>query len=330
MTATATDLGDAARLFAEALPRELAGLRPVQVLAEALKTGRLAHAILFHGGDLAELRKVAETLAGALLAAKGPATSHPDFIALRPGGKARQIRIGDRGDSGENTMRFFLRQISQSPGVAPRKVAVVYEADRMNLATANAFLKTLEEPPADTTLLLLSTRPYDLLDTIRSRCFHFRIDSAGAAERDPRWREWLARYREWLSRVAARPRKAEEIAAAVMGVYALSSGFSETLGVLADELWEKTRAELPDNLPDEQLAAMEAGSRKGLRQLLLAEVEAATLAFGREAGPEAAQKLVRVHETTESAARLCDVFNLREDAALEWLLLSSMRLWGAS
>ena len=321
----------AAGRFAAALPPELAALRPARVLGRALETGRLAHAILFHGENLAELRSVAEALAAALLDCDGPALAHPDFIPLRPGGKARQIRIGDRTDSGENTMRSFLRQISQTPGVAPRKVAVVYEADRMNVATANAFLKTLEEPPADTTLLLLSTRPYDLLDTIRSRCFHFRIDASSVgAERDGRWKAWLSAYRDWLCRVAERPRKSDEIASAVMGVYALSTGFSETLGAVADEEWDKTRENLPGNLPDEQLAAMEAGSRKGLRQLFLADVEAATLSFGRDAGPDAAPRLIRVHETAESAARLCDVFNLREDAALEWFLLSSMRIWGAA
>ena len=46
-----------------------------------------------------------------------------------------------------------------SPAIARRKVGIIYEADRMNEATSNAFLKTLEEPPGLTTLLLLTTRP---------------------------------------------------------------------------------------------------------------------------------------------------------------------------
>jgi DNA polymerase-3 subunit delta' len=319
----------AAAAFAAALPPALAACRPAKVLEKALETGRLAHAILLHGEDLAELSFVAEALAGALLSAKGDIAHHPDFITLRPGGKARQIRIGDRGDSGENTMRFFLRQVSQTPGVAPRKVAVVYEADRMNAATANAFLKTLEEPPADTTLLLVTTRPYDLLDTIRSRTFHFRIDSsAETKDRAGEWREWLASYGQWLALVSARPRKSDEVAAAVMGAYALSSTFTETLGALADREWDTLKEKLPENLPDEQLAAMEAGSRKGVRQKLLADVEGATLAYARGAGETAMPKLARVHAVAEQAARLCDVFNLKEDTALEWFLFSSMRQWG--
>jgi DNA polymerase III subunit delta' len=329
MTQQVKGFPNAAAAFAAALSPALASCRPAKVLGKALETGRLAHAILLHGEDLAELSAVAEALAGALLSAKGDVSRHPDFIALRPGGKARQIRIGDRGDSGENTMRAFLHQISQTPGTAPRKVAAVYEADRMNAATANAFLKTLEEPPADTTLLLVSTRPYDLLDTIRSRCFHFRIDSSSAAKaRDEGWKAWLTSYGQWLGRVAAKPRRPDEIAAAVMGAYALSAGFSEELGAIADREWTVAKEKLPENLPDEQVAAMEAGSRKGVRQRLLADVEAATLAFAREAGGGTVPKLIRVHAIAEGAAKLCDVFNMKEDAALEWMLLSGMRQWG--
>ena len=55
------------------------------------------------------------------------------------------------------------------------RLLVIYEADRMNLSAANIFLKTLEEPTASTTILLLTTRPYSLLPTIRSRCQRVRF-----------------------------------------------------------------------------------------------------------------------------------------------------------
>ena len=66
--------------------------------------------------------------------------------------------------------RELIAKVQVSAAVAPRKVAILHEVDRMNTAAANVFLKTLEEPPANTTLLLLTTRPYALLPTIRSRC----------------------------------------------------------------------------------------------------------------------------------------------------------------
>ena len=324
-------VGDAAAAgrFAAGLPAHLRSCRPAQVLERSLVSGRLAHAILLHGADLRELEAVAAAFAGALLnCATAEIVTHPDFIALRPAGKMRQIRIGDRGESAENTMRGFLRQISQTPNRGARKVAVVYDADRMNTATANAFLKTLEEPPADTTILLLSTRPYDLLDTIRSRCFHFRLDAGPADARDPRWQKWLAAYAAWLERVAEKPRKADEVAAAMMGLYALSQNFSDALGTMADESWERVKEALPPDLPDEQVAAMEAGARKGMRQLLFAGVEEQTLAFVRESASNVhMRKFFRVQDELERAARLCEVFNLKEESALEAFLLGSMRAW---
>jgi len=323
------DAGAALR-FAASLPVRLQQSRPAQVLERSLASGRMAHAILLHGEDMRELEQVATALTAALLDCEmEDAFIHPDLIALRPSGKARQIRIGERGDSADNTMRSFLKQISQTPNRGARKVAVVYDADRMNVATANAFLKTLEEPPADSTLLLLSTRPYDLLDTIRSRCFHFHIGGAKAGERDERWQDWLDRYTHWLQSAAGRPRGSRAVAEVVLGLYGMSTRFSTVLGTLSDEAWERDSEKLPPNLPDEQVAAMEAGARKGLRQLLFADVETATLDFVRtNTSTGMVRTLFRVHEETERAARLCEVFNLKEDAALESFLLASLRLWG--
>jgi DNA polymerase-3 subunit delta' len=324
-------VGDAqaAGRFAAALPAQLRRSRPAQVLERSLASGRLAHAILLHGEDMRELVAVADAMAVALLDCRpDELNTHPDLIALRPSGKARQIRIGERGEAAENTMRGFLRQINQTPNRGLRKVAAVYDADRMNTATANAFLKTLEEPPADSTMLLLSTRPYDLLDTIRSRCFHFRIGAGKGADRDARWQAWLDRYATWLGRAADRPRGSREVAQAVLGLYGLSQSFSEVLGSLSDEAWERESANLPPNLPDEQLAAMESGARKGLRQLLFAEVESATVDYvHKDTSSGMVLALFRVHAEIERAARLCEVFNLKEDAALESFLLSSLRLW---
>ena len=50
------------------------------------------------------------------------------------------------------------------------KVAIVADAHRLNVAAANALLKTLEEPPPDSLIILLTSRPSSLLSTVRSRC----------------------------------------------------------------------------------------------------------------------------------------------------------------
>jgi DNA polymerase-3 subunit delta' len=78
------------------------------------------------------------------------------------------------------TVRTIVQQAAMSPSIARRKVFVIGDAERMVPqegadAAANAFLKLLEEPPADTTILLTSSEPAALLPTIRSRVVSVRV-----------------------------------------------------------------------------------------------------------------------------------------------------------
>lgn len=86
---------------------------------------------------------------------------------IRPRSKSRRISVNEIRDL-EHTLRL----------AAPRgltKIGVIADADRMNEQAENAFLKTLEEPPDSTLLLLLSTRPQRLLPTILSRCVNVQL-----------------------------------------------------------------------------------------------------------------------------------------------------------
>jgi DNA polymerase III subunit delta' len=78
------------------------------------------------------------------------------------------------------TVRAIVRVAALSPSLGRRKVIVIGEADRMvaqegSDQAANAFLKLLEEPPADTTLILTSSEPGALLPTVRSRVVIVRV-----------------------------------------------------------------------------------------------------------------------------------------------------------
>ncbi len=89
--------------------------------------------------------------------------------------------------------RLLVQRASRAPALARRKIFVIGEADRMvpqaaNEEAANAFLKLLEEPPANTTLLLTSSEPGALLPTIRSRVVAMRMRPLATAE----MREFLA------------------------------------------------------------------------------------------------------------------------------------------
>jgi DNA polymerase-3 subunit delta' len=85
---------------------------------------------------------------------------HPDFLLISPEGG--QIRIEE--------IRAINNILSFKPFEGRNKVVIADEADTMNPFAANAFLKTLEEPPKDSLIILISSNPDRLPDTIRSRC----------------------------------------------------------------------------------------------------------------------------------------------------------------
>lgn len=86
---------------------------------------------------------------------------------IRPRSKSRQISIED--------IRNLERTLQLAAPAGETKVGVIVDADRMNEKSENAFLKTLEEPPDRTLLLLLTTKPQRLLPTILSRCIQVNL-----------------------------------------------------------------------------------------------------------------------------------------------------------
>lgn len=315
--------------LSESLPPSLRNCRPVQVLEASFASGRLAHAILLQGERLDAVEEVALALADALLEARGKPLRHPDLFTLRPAKKARQIRIGERGAVEPNTMRRLLRDLAQSSNQGGRKVAVVYEADRMNTATANAFLKTLEEPPRETTLLLLTTRPYALLDTIRSRCFNFRLPSVRQAIGDQGWLDWCRSYHQWLHGLLSPDTHAAARADAVLGAYGLVARFLHILQNVSDEAWQEEKARLPESMDEDETAAHEVGLRKGIRNRLFAEIELTTRQFAIDLSherPYPSLAFSQAVEELESLSGLLEV-NLKEEVALEHFLLRSLRVW---
>ncbi len=86
--------------------------------------------------------------------------SHPDLLLISP--EDRQIKIDE--------IRLIDDALSFRPFEGRKKVVIVDDADTMNIAAANAFLKTLEEPPEDSVIILISSRSDRLPATIRSRC----------------------------------------------------------------------------------------------------------------------------------------------------------------
>ena len=148
----------------------------IACLKRARVSGRMAHAYLLHG-DSPELRRnFSLVLSQIAICPNSSADGTPcgtcrvcrhmetgiyaEFYELMPTGKTWQIQVGERRNPEPNTVRWFESQFYlTSTSEASKKVGVIYDADRMNTESQNAFLKTLEEPPADSFFILATGNP---------------------------------------------------------------------------------------------------------------------------------------------------------------------------
>ena len=93
-----------------------------------------------------------------------------------PTAATAQVRIGDPENPEPMTIRSLIHFLRRRAFQSPFKVAVVSDGHRMNQSAANAFLKTLEEPPPNTVIFLLTTGTEGMLPTILSRCQKIRFE----------------------------------------------------------------------------------------------------------------------------------------------------------
>ncbi len=156
---------------------------PDQALAkmeEARQRGRLAHAYLVTGAAGAGKQAFAARLAARLLSfpeteSLEETVRHQVFV-VRPASVSRRIRNEQIHDVQE--------KLRLSTG-GRLKIIVIVDADRMNEQAQNTFLRTLEEPPPDSLILLLSARPETLLTTILSRCIELGLHAPAWQEPEP-------------------------------------------------------------------------------------------------------------------------------------------------
>lgn len=294
--------------------------RAVQVLKEAIAHNRLPHGILLNGANLKGLESIALSLSQILLETDQPASKHPDFHSLRPSNKMRQI--------GADETRALTQEIYKAPFASKKKVAIVYDADRMNITAANAFLKTLEEPPADTTLFLLTTKPHGLLPTIRSRCFLFKLPLKPEPIISDNWLNWIEDYKSWISSTQVSPLNADKRSALIMGLYGLIYRLEKLIKELTAEAEEQI--DLPNNISDEQKVALTTGNYKSMRQKVLSAIEESTRDYVLQDSNDRKLflKLAQVVAELEKVQGLLET-NLNESTALEVFFLESLRIWTA-
>ena len=165
--------------------------RAVDALRRGLAQGRLPHAFLFVGPEGIGKRSFAEAFAQALLCERVPearldpcgvcptclqvaAGTHPDVL--------RVSRPEDKHELSIKLIRDLCLDLGLKPASGRRKVAIIDDADDLNDEAANAFLKTLEEPPPGSVLILVGGSPEAQLDTIVSRCRVLRFDPLPEAD----------------------------------------------------------------------------------------------------------------------------------------------------
>jgi DNA polymerase III subunit delta' len=234
----------------------------VELLQRSLGSGRLGHAYLFSGDDLVEMEGIARTLAKTLNCQQPPARgtggqaldscnqclscrriesgNHPDVQWVRPESKLRMITI--------DQTRELIQTICLKPTEAEFKVAVIVAADRMNVQAANAFLKTLEEPPARSIIILLTCQLEQVLETILSRCLRLHFAGESGLRLEAGARDWF----ESLAAAAVAPGKS------LLGRYKLLGLITARLAELKETTQKQLEAASPLNrYPDAEKATVE-------------------------------------------------------------------------
>jgi DNA polymerase III subunit delta' len=146
--------------------------RVAAFLRNATSTGGVSHAYLFVGPPGAGKATAARALACAVLCDDGGCGVCSACHRVRRGGHPDVHLIGPEGAAGylAEQVRDIIRDTNLSPVEGSHKIYLVSDADLFNDSSANAFLKTLEEPPADVVIVLMAHSYEAVLPTIASRC----------------------------------------------------------------------------------------------------------------------------------------------------------------
>lgn len=151
-----------------------------------MESGRMPHAILMRGRRGDGLLQAAESLVSLALCSQPvgssacgqckscqlvAAGSHPDAMILQPEKPSKVIKI--------DAVRALVKQFAHTAQIANWKVAVLYPANYLNTAAANALLKTLEEPPGQALLVLAVDQHARVMPTLQSRCQLIELNRPG-------------------------------------------------------------------------------------------------------------------------------------------------------
>lgn len=154
-----------------------------QTLTSSQHNKRLAHGLLFHGVNGIGKKSFAIEFAHWLICEQPQvekacgeckscqliaADSHPDLLNLSPEEEGKAIKV--------DQVRELIQKVSLTSHGQGYRVIIISPADALNVNASNSLLKTLEEPPKNTVLILISDKPSKLMATIRSRTQMIRFN----------------------------------------------------------------------------------------------------------------------------------------------------------
>jgi DNA polymerase III subunit delta' len=197
----------------------------LKLMGQAHRLGRLGHAYLITGPKEAKREAFAARLLNLITSRDEQdlgAWAALGFPVVSPESKSRRIKIED--------IRALEHEIHLKPGPLGWKFGIITDCERMTPQAQNAFLKTLEEPPPGTLLLLLTGKPQELLPTILSRVIEINlIPEPGSRQLSEHENALLA----LLGQLANRPNTG------TAGALALKAGFEAILNEVYDEIEEE-------------------------------------------------------------------------------------------
>jgi DNA polymerase III subunit delta' len=201
----------------------------LEYLTRAHERGRLGHAYLISGPPGSGKRGLASDLSNLVAAAKSDdvfAAPPAGVFLAEPESKSRRIVI--------DQVRALEHALQMRSSNGHRKVAIITDADRLQPQAANAFLKTLEEPPNDSLLILLSGMPEVLPDTIISRCVAVPLAAPPETELAPEQTELV----EMLGQASQRKEQGIQVA------YQMARGLSRLLAEIRESIKAENDAAL--------------------------------------------------------------------------------------
>ncbi len=157
-------------------------------LTKITEKGMVGHSFLFGGPSGAGKRQFARAFAAEIIGGehthKVASGNHPDVHVLRPEGKA-SLHSPD-------SLRQMIAEVYLPPNEGLRKLFIIEQAERMYPVSANALLKTFEEPSPDTVIILITDHPAMILPTILSRCRKITFSAEENDQINPQLLELLA------------------------------------------------------------------------------------------------------------------------------------------